>query len=147
MSWINDAFERLFRFSSDSLTDPQLSLQFIKMTLIFKIILLCLVVPDSLKAELTLEILVFLPYNIPSLPTSLVLTRPAFDLAVESANEKYFPHLRIRVKYLHNESLVTCDAVSSQSVEKIAEYYYRFRTAGTCYATVMSGTEHLYKPR
>ena len=111
------------------------------MASIFKVILLCLVIPDSLKAELTLEILVFLPYNIPSLPTSLVLTRPAFDLAVESANEKYFPHLRISVKYLHNESLVTCDAVSSQSVEKIAEYYYRFRTAGTCYATVMSGTE------
>ncbi|OQV11960.1 hypothetical protein BV898_13755 [Hypsibius exemplaris] len=99
---------------------------------------LLITMPAAVLSIMKMEIAVFLPYNIPSLPSSIVLTGPAFDLAAENTNKMYHGQINISITYLYNKELMTCDGIAAQSVQRISEYFYRNTTAGTCYATVMS---------
>jgi hypothetical protein len=90
-----------------------------------------------LTIPVQVEIVSILPYDL-KIAAALIWNGAALDLAVQAANEKYSPFLKMKLHFLHNVSHRNCDDISSDAISELSKYYYSRTSMDSLYVIMTS---------
>ena len=105
--------------------------------MIFHFLSLAVIFLPFAATTINVEIITVLPLNY-SVASTLVLTRGAFELAVDAANRRYQPFLNVSLRFLYNPAHQNCDDEADDAISPLAEYYYKHTNPKSVYAMVSS---------
>ena len=71
--------------------------------------------------------------------SSMPITAPALDLAVEELNKKYTDSMAIRLTHLFDKNFYTCEDLVAGVDFLVADYYYRRKTQSNATVFIFAG--------